>query len=227
MLGGKMMKFALIVSGLLFSMGVSWADVSGTTNAALFPDTVNWCQLGCAFGPLATPQQWTSADGGTGSVGLRNGQGIYNLQAGSTWDGGFSNGMGLLYNGPADGNSASDIYATFNQAEYGAGAYIHSLTGPSFTATITLYGASNQVIGSFTTSAPDLFDAGTAPFIGATSNTPVWAVQFDAVGGGANEPDFAIGTMGLATSPVPEPSFHLLLPALGLLTGLVLRRRTA
>jgi hypothetical protein len=205
-------------------MSISWANVVGTTDAALFTDTVDWCQFGCTNATLATPQSWVSVDGETGDIGLLTGQDFYNSEQGVTAHGGFSNGMGLIYNGVNDGNTPGDIAATFNQAETGAGAYIESTIFGPFTATITLYDINFNPIGSYTISGTSAPSPGTALFIGATSTTPVWAVQFDAIGGGRNEPDFAIGTMGLSPSVVPEPSFLLVIPALGLV-GLALRRR--
>jgi hypothetical protein len=75
-----MKKFALLASGLLLSIGISWANVVGITNPALFADTVDWCQLGCLSGALATPEPWVSLSGATGLVGLvGTGQPVYNL----------------------------------------------------------------------------------------------------------------------------------------------------
>jgi hypothetical protein len=219
-----MRRFALLGSCLLFSMSISWANVVGTTDAALFSDTVDWCQFGCTDAALPTPDSWVSVDGETGYVGLVTGQDFYNQQQGSTWFGDFNPGQGLIYNGAQLGNTPGDIAATFNQAETGAGAYIQSTSLGSFTATITLYDINFNPIGSFTTSGTASHSPGTALFIGATSTTPVWAVQFDAIGTGPFEPDFAIGTMGLSPSVVPEPSFLLVIPAIGLV-GLIRRRR--
>jgi hypothetical protein len=131
----------------------------------------------------------------------------------------------LIYNGVANGNTSTDIAADFNQPETGVGAYIQSETLGSFTATVTLFDINFQPIGSFTTGGEATTTPGTALFIGALSTTPVWAVQFDAVGTGPAEPNFAIGTMGLPATGVPEPSFLLVIPAIGLAGLLSLRHR--
>jgi hypothetical protein len=154
------------------------------------------------------------------------GQPVYNLVQGSTWIGDFNSGEGLIYNGVANGNTPTDIAADFNQPETGVGAYIQSQTLGSFTATITLFDINFQPIGSFSTGGTATATPGTALFIGALSTTPVWAVQFDAVGTGPAEPNFAIGTMGLPTTAVPEPSFLLVIPAFGLAIFLLRRPRT-
>lgn len=219
-----MRKSVLLACCLAFSVATSWASLVGTTDAALFPYPVNWCQLGCLSAPEPTPSAWTSASHVTGLVGLVNtGQDFYNLVQGLTWAGDFSSGEGVIYNGAGVGNTPTDIAADFNSPVLGVGAYIDPRVAGPFTATITLFDASFLPIGSFTTTGTATSNPGTALFIGAyDTTTPVWAVQFDAVGTGPDEPDFAIGTMFL--NSVPEPSFLFVLPAIGL-AGTVLRRR--
>ncbi|MGD0309934.1 MAG: PEP-CTERM sorting domain-containing protein [Acidobacteriota bacterium] len=218
-----------VVAILLALPSLSFSSIIGSTNYLDFSsDTVDWCQsgFGCAGAQIATPQAWTSSGGNTGLVGLVDtGQGFYNLKQGTSWGGNFSNNMGLIYNGASFGNTPTDIAITFDQAMYGAGAWIQANYFGDFTAKVTAYDVNYLSLGSYSTSGTSNGNPGTALFIGVLdSSADIWALQFDAVGIGPYEPDFAIGTMRL-NSAVPEPSTCILL-SLGLgAFGLVWRRK--
>jgi hypothetical protein len=129
--------------------------------------------------------------------------------------------MGLLWNG---GNPV-DIALTFDQAQQGFGAYIQSDVFGAFTATVTLYDINSQVIGFYTTTGLSTSEPGTGLFIGAyNSLADVWAVTLDAVGGGGNEPDFAIG-QGRFYTAVPEPGTMALMGSALIGLAALLRRR--
>jgi len=216
-------KLRIVLVGLTVSAGMTWAGTLDT-NPADFPTTINWCQFTGACpgaGSFPTPTAWVSSGSDTGWVGLNaTGQNFETRQQGSTWNGNFASGMGLVYNGGSDGSghTPTDVVLLFNQAEYGAGAYVESGEYGAFTATITLYDSSDAVIDSFVEAGDSENDPGTAIFIGAYDPTAdVWAVGFNILNADQVD-DVGIGTAGLMDSPpatTPEPASVLLIaPAL-------------
>src|SRR5271157_645384 len=170
--GGSMKhKICMVLVGLAVSAGMTWAGTADN-NPADFPTTINWCQFVCAGIPpgtplsLATPTAFTSSNpSDTGWVGLNaTGQNFEIYQEGTNWNGTFAPGMGIVYNGEADGsgNTPTDVVLAFNQAEYGAGAYIQSDAFGAFTATITLYNSSDIAIGSYVETGTNSIAPGTA-----------------------------------------------------------------
>lgn len=227
------MRKATLLCLLCLTLGLcsAWAS-TGSTNPGNFTNPVDWCtNFGCSNGQLGTPQAWSaSTPPNTGWIGLVSSQNMETPQQGTTWNGNFANGMGLIYNGVNTiGNAPGGILVSFNQPVFGAGAYIQANFFGAFTGSIDLFDASFNPLGSFT--APGMSDTnvGTALFIGAfDSVADVSYALFDTTAGGFHDEDFAIGTLRLATSPVstvPEPSTLLLVgPSILGLAG-VLRRR--
>ncbi len=226
------MKFAVRLCLLCVLLGATcvWANVIGSTNPNLFPDTVDWCAqaaFACDGGNYTSPQPFTSAFGNTGLVGLPfTGQDFQALQEGSSHFGGsFPDGMGLIYTGVSTlGNDPNYIAATFDQPQWGAGAYIQPYWYGSFTAEVILFDTHFNVLGSYSVDGNSTDQLSDLLFIGAYDTTrDVGAVLFLA-GNNGHDGDFEIGTMGL---PTPEPTSILLMaPSMLGLYGIVRRRRS-
>lgn len=235
------LPFALMVATLLVaapsrSFG---GTITLSTNPSDFThDSVDWCQFGCANPPALfdpgtswTSLVWTITGTAltvpTGSVGP-----FYNNQQDASWTGNFAAGMGLIYNGSYYGLGASDILITFDAPVFGAGAWIQANSYGAFAATITAYGQDGTPL-LFSDSAGGTSDSGTssALFIGLLdTDAEIYQLLFSATGSGSKgaEPDFAIGTLKIASGgggdPVPEPA-SLFLVGTGLACAAVAARR--
>jgi len=220
----------LLLVGVLLGACSAWAAITGSTDPTQFDDPVVWCaNFTCDSYPAqqyGTPQAWTSVGGKTGLVGLVSSQNMEMRQQGLTWNGNFAAKEGIIYNGVLDGNNPGGILVSLDAAQFGAGAFIQDNDFGPFNATISLYDAAFNLLGTF--SAPGISDTnvGTALFIGGyDSIADVSYALFD-VNDGVNPEDFAIGTLKLQTgAPTPEPGTLMLLgpSALGLFG--ILRRR--
>lgn len=220
------MRKATLLFILCLSLGVcsAWAS-TGSINPNDFQDPVNWCtNFGCTGAQFGTPQNWTSVGGRTGMVGLVSSQNFQNLVQGTSWNGNFANGMGLIYNGVLTlGNTPGGILLSFNAPVYGAGAYIQDDHYGPFTGTVSLYDSSFAFLGSYSHAGTSDGNVGTALFLGAfDANPDVSYALFE-----TQDNIFAIGTLKIQTTghTIPEPSMLLLVgPSLLGLAGVVRRR---
>ena len=223
-----MRKLALLCLVCL-SLGIcSWAS-TGTTDPTLFQDSINWCtNYGCQSQELGTPQTWNSDGGATGMVGLVSSQNMQNLVQGVSWNGNFNNGEGLIYNGVFTlGNTPGGILLQLDSPAYGVGAYIQANIFGAFTATISLYDAGFNLLGTYSHDGFSDTNPGTALFIGAYDSIAdvSWAV-FDVADINGND-DFAIGTTKIMTqiTTTPEPASLTLLGSSLLGLAGMLRRK--
>lgn len=139
------MRKAALLCLLCLTLGLfnAWAS-TGSTNPNDFSNPVDWCvNYGCAGQQLGSPQNWAATNPpNTGMIGLVSSQNMENLQQGTTWNGNFANGMGVIYNGVNTlGNAPGGILVSFNQPVFGAGAYIQAtfvgaLQAPSIYSTL-------------------------------------------------------------------------------------------
>jgi len=220
----------LLLVGVLLGACSAWAGIVGSTDPNAFDDPVAWCtNFTCDTVPATqygSPQTWLSAGSRTGMIGLVSSQNMEIRQQGLTWNGNFAANEGIVYNGVLDGNNPGGILVSLDAPQLGVGAFIQDNYFEPFTATITLYDAAFNLLGTF--SAPGVSDTnvGTALFIGASDSIADISYALFDVDDGVNPEDFAIGTFQIQTgAPVPEPGTLLILgpSALGLYG--ILRRR--
>lgn len=193
------------------------------TNDPVFinQDTVNWCQFGCAGAAFTKAQSWGSVNGmDAGTVGLLGGgvQSWVNLQQVSPgrkwaekrsfsprnvpqWWGNFPSGMGVIYNGYQFNSIPASIVITLAQPIFGIGAYIQSTVYGGFTGTVTLFDASNNQLGKFSSTGYSSWQASPPLFLGAVSSLQnISLVQFDVLDQYGTE-DFAIGQVNFSVNP--------------------------
>jgi hypothetical protein len=195
----------------------------GSSAALGANDSVVWSQLAPLFTVFGSGTPYSSSKGLAITVSSGTGGVLEVVQQGNGWAGNFSPGEFLLFN-QQDG----DISISFSHGIYGGGAQVSSDNYGSFTGTISAYGASDNLLGSFvfngiSSGAGD----GSAVFAGILSSTPdIYDITFSAPNGAVV--DFAMGTLDLNAPPVPEPttlSFGVLLLPLGLRMLQTLRKQ--
>ena len=116
-------------------------------------DTVDWGQLGPSFTLLTTAENWTSTGAlYTGQVGITGSligtQNFERLDQGNGWSGNFLPGDHLLWNEGAQFQTGIDIGVLFNNPSFGGGAQIQSDFFGPFTATLTAFDGSGNLIGT-------------------------------------------------------------------------------
>jgi PEP-CTERM motif len=201
----------------------------GMTSAWASPDSVNWAQLGPSFTLLTTPENWVSAGGLTGAVGITGSfigtQNFERLDQSNGWSGNFLPGDALLWNEGAFQQTNIDIGVLFNTLVDGGGAQIQADFFGPFTATLTAFDSIGNVIGSTVMAGNSNSNAdGSAIFISFNSGSPnVAFLNFNVVDQFGGD-SLAIDTLTIYPSTVPEPGSLLLLGS-GLLGAVAYGRR--
>ncbi len=197
-------------------------------------DTLSWGQLGPdSADPLSSVLGATSDASLAATVTNTSGGDLYRFdEGGAVFAGSFAPGDELL--STFDTLTAHWLMVSFTTPVARVGAQIQSMVAaePFFPA-IPFRGwleafAGNVSLGSFSIlGASDMLQGNTAPFLGIVSTAAdISSVRFSVTG--TPSPDFAINTLSLSVTPVPEPSAFLMSLAGGaFLLGAMHRRRKA
>jgi hypothetical protein len=196
------------------------ASTVGITNAGALGafDTINWSQIGPPFTTFSSPQSVVSAGGANASVSSAGNAFQILDQGPGGWTGNFAPGTPVLW----DASKGPDITVSFANPVSGVGAQIQPDFWGNFTAQVTVYGTTGNVLGSFTedgysvsndpstciTNSQAICGANPAIFIGvADTSADISKVTFDLTSATLAPNDFAIGTLDFSgISPVPEPA---------------------
>jgi hypothetical protein len=195
----------------------------GSSTALDANDAVGWSNLAPLFTVFGSGAHYASSNGLAITVSSDTGGVLEVAQQGNGIAGNFNPGEFLLFN-----QQSGAITISFSHGIYGAGAQVEGDNYGSFNGTISAYGASDNLLGSFVFSGiSNGAGDGSAVFAGILSSTPdIYHISFWAPNGGVA--DFAMGTLDLnAPSPVPEPttmSFGVLLLPFGLKMLRMLRK---
>ncbi len=209
----------------------AWAGtVTGVTSAAALgaDDFIDWGQIGPEGTTVTTPSVYLSNNGQVGLFGSVGGGDLMNLVQGSGWNGNFNPGDNLLWN---QGNNENIAIQPFTAPLYGFGANIEADFYGPFTATVTAYDLSFNVIGIFSENGDANTNGdGSAIFIGLKDTKKEIAfASFDVVDsyGNAFGEDFAINTLLLNTTGqgIPEPGSVAMLVGMGLTGASLLTRK--
>ena len=228
--GGKLVR-RVSMSGLflagIFTVGLGGAAsvanadtiVQTSSLAALNPnDSVNWSSLGPQFTSETNPFTVTSPGGIGMSIGNPGGA-FETYVEGSGWNGVFNTGDYLLF------SPGVPMAINFATPVSGVGAYIQSNNFGNYTGSLdaTAYSPSGADLGTYVVSGDNTGgNTGTAPFLGIQdlSGVNISSIVFSTTNSGAG---FAIDSLELSTSSVPEPGSLALLAVAGV--GLISRRR--
>jgi hypothetical protein len=211
-----------LLAGLGAIVAQSQANVIPITSPAALPttDTIGWGQLGNPFTSVASPSTVTSAGGISASISDAGGA-FERRDEGDGWGGNFASGSKLLWN---LGNGPDTI--TFGTPVYGAGAQIQADFFGAFTAVISAYGAGNVLLGSESFNGVS-GNTGSAIFAGLDSTTPIYSIVFSLSSASYLPTDFAINTLDLNTTSVPDAGMSSWLLGISTLALGLYRRKIA
>ncbi len=193
------------------------ASIIGITDIADLgaTDTIDWGQL---TGSFSTPQAVTS---GLGQVATVSGDStIARIDQDGGWAGNFANGEHLLWSQ----SSGSTITLNFLNPVSAVGAYIQANYYGQFIA--ELIASNGDSLGSFALFGNSDANPGTALFLGLKSTSAdIAQVQFHVTQSVGPSTEFAIGTVSLNGSAVPEPATWAMMISGFAMAGMALRSR--
>jgi hypothetical protein len=172
-------------------------------------DAIHWGQLGPDFTALPRSVGATTAGGLAVTARTRDSSGLLRIDEGGSWIGNFSPGDKLLNNNSTKYSPLTIMFAT---PVFGAGADIQLDGNQPFTATIRAFDG-NRLLGTFTEGGVSTQDEnGSAIFIGVKdTNAEITRIVFGLSHPPKTDSDFAIDSLRVRTSAVPEPSSLILL----------------
>ncbi len=155
----------------------------------------------------------------TATVSTSNGTNLERRDQSSDWGGNFAPGDHLIWNQDAQG----DIVVNFGMGVFGVGAQVQTDFFGAFTGTISAFGSTGNLLGSFMFNGNSTSDAdNSAVFAGILDTTPdIFSVsfsatdQFGSVGFAINQLDIVTGTQGVPESGATLPLLGLGIVALG------------
>ena len=232
----KILRSAALGLAIIFTHAAQAGVVQVFSRASIGTTTFDFDSFGAAGTVLSTP---VTEPGGPGSVTVASSVGVLYIDqqatstgsgtgTGSVWYGNFAGGDHLLAQ-TADDRSDTFIVAFSGAPVFGVGTQIQpsSTFYGNFTGNMLLFSATNVELGEVSINGDSTNAAdNSAPFIGATSTTPIAYVEFNVATGFPGFPtegDLAINDL---TLNVPEPATALTLASALLGIGLVRRRRS-
>ena len=198
---------SLALIGLLYPVSqASAAPALVTSRAALAGnDFIDWGLFGPTFTTVADPSNINSNNGIiTATVSMPSGGDFERRDQSSGWGGNFAGGDHLLW---TNGDNGPMVIA-FDKPVNGAGAQIQAdMYGP-FTATINVYDASNNLIGSFSLNGNS--DGGadnSAIFLGVMDTSPtIKRIEYSVVSSLTPSDDFAVNQLDIIDPPAAVPT---------------------
>lgn len=211
------LTLAFVVAFAAIASQVQATPVFVDSRAALNGnDFIDWGAAGPSFTVLTSPFTIPTNLGMTATVSTSNGTNLERRDQDNGWAGNFAPGDPLIWNQDAGG----DIVVNFGMGVFGAGAQVQSDFFGAFTGTISAFGETGNLLGSFMFNGDSNSNGdGSAVFAGILDDTAdIFSVSFSVLDQfGQNA--FAINQLDIVkggSQGVPESGATLPLLGLGI-----------